>query len=323
MIKKSLLFSLLIMNSLTMMAQEQEKLSSNVSKDSILIGDQFEWTLPLTIDEGDEFYFEEVEDPVTQGVEVIKPYVVDTLSIKKGKVNLEWKMILTSFDSGSYYLPNLIALVSRKDGSVDTLLFDGPSIEVNTIPIDTATFQPYDLKGQIKYPVTFKEVATWVLIILLALGLVYIIIRYIKTRRENRTFFGKPVEKDPPHIVALRNLEKIRGQKLWQNDKQKQFYTAVTDTVRQYISDRYGISAMEQTSNEMFDELKGKEVDPELLKPVKELFATADFVKFAKHNASTQDNEDAIPIAVRFVNATFMQELEGDKAPTTEKEKEA
>lgn len=320
--KKSLLFLLLIIVSSAMAAQENGMLSSKISKDSILIGDQFEWTLPLSVAEGDEFYFEEVEDPVTQGVETIKPFVVDTLSIKKGKVDLEWKMVLTSFDSGSYYLPNMIALVSHKDGTVDTVFFDGPSIEVNTIPIDTATFQPYDIKGQIKYPATFKEIATWALIAILVAGLVYIIVRYIKTRRENRTFFGKPVEKDPPHIVALRNLEKIRGQKLWQNDKQKQFYTAVTDTVRQYIADRYEIPAMEQTSNEMFEELNEKDVSPELLKPVKDLFATADFVKFAKYTASAEDNEDAIPTAVRFVNATFVQELEADRESAKEKEKE-
>ena len=107
--------------------------------------------------------------------------------------------------------------------------------------------------------------------------------------------------------------EKIRGQKLWQNNRHKQFYTAVTDTLRKYISDRYHIAALEQTSNEMFEGLKDKEIDPNLLERLRELFTTADFVKFAKHTPSIGENEEAIPTAVRFVNATFLQEIEKEK----------
>ena len=52
---------------------------------------------------------------------------------------------------------------------------------------------------------------------------------------------------------------------------------------------------------------------------VKDLFTTADFVKFAKHNASDQENEEAIPTAVSFVNSTFMQQLEDEKSAEEEK----
>ena len=134
--------------------------------------------------------------------------------------------------------------------------------------------------------------------------------RWIRLRRQDRDFFGKPVVKDPPHIVALRSLEKTRAQKLWQNGKQKQFYTQVTDALRQYISGRYDISAMEQTSAEMFNDLKDKDIDPALTEKLQELFTTADFVKFAKHAATDEENENAIPTAIRFVNETYMQQIE-------------
>ena len=117
---------------------------------------------------------------------------------------------------------------------IDTLEYAGPTLAVNTIPIDTATFQPYDIKGQIRYPLTFKEVIPWVGLALLVAALIWLLVRWIRLRRQNRDFFGKPVVKDPPHIVALRSLEKTRSQKLWQTGKQKQFYTQVTDALRQY-----------------------------------------------------------------------------------------
>lgn len=308
-IKRLILFVMLVALPLCSFGQSTT-VESKLSRDTILIGDQIVWSMPLSLKEGEEFYFEQPEEPIAQGVETIEKLKVDTLSLKKGKLNIEGRIVLTSFDSGSYFLPPVLALISRSDGVVDTLFFDGPTLEVTTVPIDTTTFQPFDIKGQIKYPLTFKEVIPWVGLALLVAAIVYAIYRFIKNRRENRSFFGKPIVKDPPHIVALRELEKVRGQKLWQNNKQKQYYTALTDTLRQYISGRYDISAMEMPSKEMFAELDGKEIEPKLYEKVKDLFALADFVKFAKFTASTEENEDALPTAVRFVNETFMQVIE-------------
>ena len=286
---------------------------SVLSRDSILIGDQIEWRIPVRILEGEDYYIERPDDPVAPGVETIKGFHIDTLYFRRGRLEVEGRMTLTAFDSGSYFLPPVLVHIERADGSVDTLFYDGPVLDVNTIQIDTATFVPFDIKGQIKYPVTFSEIVLWGGVVLIAVALVLLIVLFVIRARKGRSIFGRTIVKDPPHIVALRSLEKIRGQKLWQNNRHKQFYTAVTDTLRKYISDRYHIAALEQTSNEMFEDLKDKEIDPYLMERLRELFTTADFVKFAKHTPSIGENEEAIPTAVRFVNATFLQEIEKEK----------
>ena len=291
----------------------QNTYKSKLSKDTILIGDRVELSMKLNLKESEECTFQEPADPITQGVETIQKIKIDTTLVHKGILDIEGKMILTSFDSGSYVLPPVVALVSRGNGNVDTLIFSGSVLEVKTIPIDTATFKPFDIKGQIKYPLTLKELLPWLGLMIIVIILTYILIRYIKYRKENKTFFGRPIVKDPPHIIALRELEKIRGQKLWQNNKQKYFYTLITDVLREYIASRYDIPAMEQTSNELFSALSDKNIQPKLYDELKNLFSTADYVKFAKHAASNDENEEAIPTAVRFVNATFMQELENKK----------
>ncbi len=290
-----------------------EELRSRLSRDSILIGDQVEWTFDLKLAPGESARVGLPGETPVPGVETLGALAVDTVAHKDGTMVLHGHMTITSFDSGSYALPPLFVLVARPDGTLDTLAYASPKLEVNTIPVDTATFEAYDIKGQIKYPLTFKEILPWIGLALLTAALVWLLVRWIRMRRQNRTLFGKPVVEDPPHITALRSLEKTRSQKLWQAGRQKQFYTQVTDALRQYIASRYDISALEQTSAEMFSDLKDKKIDPALLEKLQDLFTTADFVKFAKHTASDAENEEAIPTAVRFVNETYMQQMEEEE----------
>lgn len=287
--------------------------ATRLSRDTILIGDQIEWIIPLEMAPGEKYFLEDIADPPAPGVEIIKPLQLDTVSNGRKSVKVEGKVILTSFDSGSYYLPPLIAMIERKSGAVDTLYMEGPTLEVTTVPIDTATYVIKDLKGQIKYPLKFKELLPWIGLALLLALIVWALVRWITMSRANRTFLGKPIVKDPPHIVALRALDKIRKQKLWQNDKQKQFYTEVTDALRVYIADRYGIVALERPSREMLADLKKQDIEEALYGKMDELFTRADLVKFAKYLASAEENEDVIPDAVRFVNATYIKEIDEEK----------
>lgn len=305
----------LVLSSVSASAQIK---STVMSKDSILIGDQVLWSTRFELKETDSIaiypYAGVLErDTLASKVEVVADFKLDTVAIRKGIKELEAKVLLTSFDSGSYRLPLPLFIVNPDSTDTYAIIFDTPVLSVNTIQVDTTGFQPMDIKGQIKYPVTFKEVAPWVFLCLLVIALCYLLARYIHRRRANRDFFGRPIVKDPPHIVALRELDKIHSQKLWQNGKEKLFYTGITDTLREYIEERYGVNAMEMTSNEIMTGLQGKNIDEKLFRELDELFKTADLVKFAKYVPSNGENEEAIPSAVRFVNSTFMQELEGEK----------
>lgn len=292
--------------------------STAISKDSILIGDQVLWSTRFELAEKDSvevFPYAGVLERDTLGskVVVVADFKLDTVALKKGFKELEAKVLLTSFDSGSYKLPLPLFIVNPQSEDTYALIFDTPVLKVNTIQVDTTGFKPMDIKGQIKYPVTFKEVVPWVALGLFVIALCYLLYRYIEHRRQNRDFFGRPIVQDPPHIVALRELDKIHSQKLWQNGKEKLYYTGITDALREYINGRYCVNAMEMTSSEIMTNLSGKNIDEKLLRELDELFKTADLVKFAKYVPSNGENEEAIPSAVRFVNSTFMQELEGEK----------
>ncbi len=278
-------------------------------KDTLLIGKQATLRFKATVNQGDKYHFATPDNPIMQGVEMIGTPKTDTLNIKDGLVNLESRVMITSFDSGSYALPRFHALRIKADGSTDTLWYDGGNLEVTTIQIDTTSYKPFDVKDQMNYPFTVKEALPWAGIALVVIAVAYLIYRVIKNKLNNRDMFGRPVVVDPPHIVALRQLEKIRNEKLWVSN-QKQFYTELTDALREYIENRYGIQAMEQTSAEILEDLSGVNMEPKIYKELAELLNVSDLVKFAKYTALEQECESSVPAAVRFVNSTYLQEVE-------------
>ena len=301
-------------------AQEQEMLQipvpqwlevkkSALSKDSILVGEQVVWSTQMELPQNQELMFApyaSVVEAEKAPVDVIHDIVLDTLAIKNGNKLLEVKLLLTSFDSGYYKLPLMVALTPQGD----TIYLDSPFLDVTYSQVDTANFVMHPIKGQMKYPVTIEEILPWAALAVALAVLGYLLYRYIRRRKENRGLFGKPEPQDPPHIVALRELDRIRGEQLWQNGEEKLFYTGVTDALREYIEARYGVGAMEKTTSEIMGDLSDKKIEPRYYKELDELFKTADLVKFAKYVPQAAENEEVIPMAVRFVNAAFEQQLQ-------------
>ena len=188
--------------------------------------------------------------------------------------------------------------------------FNRQTIEVFTMPVDTATFVPHDLRAQAGYPVTVDEVMPWLLGFWLVALLVIGLISWILGRRHSA---DGPAFQEPAHITALRKLDKWRGDKFWAPDKQKQFYSGVTDALREYIVARYGVGAMEMTTAEIFDGLRGTDIPADLYQEMKDLFERADFVKFAKYIATPEDNATVLPQAVRFVTSTYQTQIEEEE----------
>lgn len=286
-----------------------------INRDTLLIGDQKTFTYKTSVPKGAKFVIH-TPDSASNGVEIVGKPKFDTLSSNGGVNQIQTTIVVTSFDSGSHFVPKMPALVLRSDGSTDTIWFGGERVEYTTIQIDTTSYKPYDVKGQVEYPITLAEVLMWSGGALLFAALIILIIRYLKRRRANRGFFEAQVADEPPYLRALRELENIKSQKLWQSGKEKQYYTHITDVLRGYIESRFNIPAMEYTSAEILRELSGRVTDEQALKVLRELLNVADLVKFAKYKATVEENEGAVPAAIKFVNGTY----EADKESNIEKE---
>ncbi|MGN0200166.1 MAG: hypothetical protein ACI4A2_02700 [Candidatus Cryptobacteroides sp.] len=277
-------------------------------RDSILIADQLEYGFELeNVDSGTSLAFPDFSALPQDTLALVKSWRVDTLSLnrKTGSMDIRACVTLAPFEEGSYELPEIYVLRRLADGQVDTLVFEPAGFEARTMPVDTATFVYHDIKGQMRYPVTFVETLPYLGGVLLLAAIVVLIVWLVKRHRARKAGM-EAEENESAYIVALRRLDKFRGDRYWAPDKQKQYYSGITDALKYYIEDRFAVDAPEMTTAELFDALKpSKEIDAELLSSTRELFELADFVKFAKHSASTEENAAALPLAIRFVMSTY------------------
>lgn len=296
-------------------------------RDSILIGDQLEYGFRMEgLEDGTILGYLPFKETSMDVVHDWKPEIVARRSQGQGLpdlIDVEASIGLAVFEEGQYKLPPIIVGRVFPSGQIDTVFFDPIMIEVKTLPIDMETFQAHPMKDLIETPFNWEEflyttkekwdefvaLLPWLLLAKWVIILVIVAI-CIKQLAERSTYSGRNVSREPAHIVALRKLDTYRSNALWVPEKQKDFYTGVTDALREYISRRYGISAMEMTSADLFDQMRNVEgITPEQMLQLKGLFETADFVKFAKFVASDEDNASAVPNAVRFVTETYQTEL--------------
>ena len=278
-------------------------------RDSVLVADQLRYGVVLKdVKENTSLALPEFKPEKDSPLEIVSSWQLDSTRVSRKKevparYDIKASIVLAAFWGGTYELPDIPVLVNG-----DTLVFHAAEpLEVTELPVDMETFQPNDIKPQVKFPYTFKEIFPWVLGVLLLAALIYLLVRWILSRRK------AVIEKEnaePAHIRALRKLDAYRSDKFWAPEKQKTFYSGVTDALRKYIAARYGVGAMEMTTAEIFDGLKGTDVPADLYEEMLDLFQRADFVKFAKFTASDEENAKVLPGAVRFVTTTYQAELD-------------
>ena len=293
-------------------------------RDSVLVMDQLSYGFELpAVPESVELGlpdFVTPGEPLTGTILSVTPWMVDTLRVIReakdapARYDLRIWFVLTPQDEGEYELPALS--VSRKgvNAGTDTLFFDPQALSVKTMPVDTATYVPHDIKDQARYPLTAREIVTAAAVIFYGAAILIAIWCLIRLYRGRNRDEARPDE--PAHITALRRLDRYRGKEFWVPEKQKAFYSGVTDALRGYMAGRYGIGAMEMTTAEIFDALKTTDAPKELCSEMQGLFERADFVKFAKYTASDAENATVLPQAVRFVTETYQTAVEEENSET-------
>lgn len=288
--------------------QAQVTVDAKLDSAAIFIGQQMGIQLEVSADKGKGVEmprFDSLQN-IVPGLEFVYSTPVDTEYVNEGKrMILRSKYYVTSFDTAIYLIPPFKVKVAGKTYESKDL-----AMKVFDFDIDTTNIEKiFPNKDVMDPPFEWAEwrVVIWLSIIavIIALILIYVAIRL----KDNKPIIRRIKLKKhvAPHKAAMQKIEHIKEEKLSQSEDSKEYYTQLTDTLRQYMKDRYGFNATEMTTFEIIQNLQ-KVNDPEAIEELRELFETADLVKFAKYNTMINENDRNLVSAIEYINSTKLEE---------------
>jgi len=289
-------------------ASGQVKVQSSLSAVEILIGQQVQLTVTATAGKDAEVEFPK-EAQMPAGIEFLGAIEMPTEKADDGMLRYQRGYVLTSFDDTLYYLPPFKVTVDGKEYAANKLALKVLNVDVDTTYVDEFQgprfFGPKTIQDN---PFDWADwrLAFWLSVLMLALLAIsyYLYLRL----RDNKPVIAKIriVKRILPHQKAMQAIEEIKAEHMVQAEDPKEYYTRLTDALRHYIEERYGFSAMEMTSAEIIERLMATD-DPKSLDELRQLFQTADLVKFAKYSTLINENDANLVNAVEFINQTKIE----------------
>lgn len=301
----------------------QVTVEQSIDSLQILIGEQTRLHLKVSMKDGQRAslpYYKN-KQMLVPGVEVLGQNDADTVKLDNGMVQVERTYTLTSFDEKVYAIPALTVKVSGKSYHGNVL-----ALKVISVPVDTAHAEKFYIGNDATdslwvhndvqdNPFLWSEWSGIFWFSMLAVVLILLLVYFVIRLRQNKPIIVKlrVVKRIPAHDKALNAIEAIKVNKHTDNQEGlKEYYTSLTDTLREYIVNRFGFNAMEMTSSEIIERLRNTG-DQKMIDELKELFQTADLVKFAKYETLINENDANLVNAVKFIDETKTDEVEKEE----------
>jgi hypothetical protein len=290
----------------------------------IYIGDQIKYTVTVEQPANLNLTLPVIKDSLMKNIEILSGPIFDTAQSGNGIIKITEKYLITSFDSGYYQVPPVYAELKNEEG-IKRFYSDYSQIEVMRVkiaPADT-TAKIYDIISPYRAPVTIGEIIPWVLAAALLAALIWYGLRLIKKFRKKKTGIEEVIIKDPAHIIAFRELEKLRDDQVWQKGDIKLYYTRLTEILRQYLENRYNVFSLELTTAETLDALvkTGFKKDASY-NQLRTILSGADLVKFAKYNPEPAENDVHFQNSWNFVQVTKAEVIAAEELHERNKEEE-
>lgn len=272
---------------------QELKVTASFDTSRIYIGDQIDFTISIDQPAETVATLPFFKDTLTKNIEILAGPVIDTTTNQGGRITIIEKYLITSFDSGYYQIPPVFAEVKDENG-LKRFYSDYSQLEVMRVriaPADT-TAKIYDIISPYRAPLTIGEIFPWLLLAALAGALIWAAIRYLPRLKKDKAGVVPIINPDPAHVIALRELEKLREEQLWQKGEVKSYYTKLTEILRQYLENRFSVFSLELTSYETLEALvrTGFKKDKSYEK-LKSVLYGADLVKFAKYDPDAVEND--------------------------------
>ena len=236
----------------------------------------------------------------------VRSSIPRTESASNPELLLREEHLLTSFTPGAVLIPSLPIAYELADGRRDLVFSPSLTIVVEDIPV-----QGNEEVSPIKdiYREGFKFWDSWPLIFITSAGLL-LLLGIAILRRSNGWRRTRPAEVLPPHQLAYRELDQLEQEQLWQQGELNPFYTRLSNCLRSYLSARFGIPALEQTTTETEASLSRQvQLTDQQRYDLSQLLRNSDLVKFADQELAEADHQRQLETVRTFVQRTEPQPI--------------
>jgi len=241
----------------------------------------------------------------------IVDYVTDPPRLAdSGRVVSRRSYVLEPFLSGEYEISPMTIIFWKKgdpDGKKHEIQTEKLTIQVTSLlPAKAAELEIRDIAGPVDIPAPrppwlYAAISAAVTVLASTAALVV----WRRRRRERIA----AVPRIPAHELAYDRLEKLLGEKLIESGRLKDFYRRISDILRHYIENRFGLCAPERTTEEFLQELRRNDVLPASHKDLlTEFLRHCDLVKFAELQPDEAEIQQTFDACKRFIMETASEE---------------
>tara|TARA_B110000003_G_C16560450_1_gene500195 strand:+ start:356 stop:1207 length:852 start_codon:yes stop_codon:yes gene_type:complete len=259
---------------------------ARLDTNSILIGEQINLRISNTIDKTKEWPI--FNNFIIDGIEIINTGELDTINNI-----ITQDIIITSWDSGSYYIP---AIKFAENIKTEGILLNVKGIILN------GDEELKDIKQPLTAPVAWGDVWPWILFLFFLFVITFLLKRYIFNKKDIQKV-KQPKVIIAADVIALKQLIELEDAKEWQKGNIKEYQSKISEIIRRYTENRFKFNALEIATDEIIIELKPK-INNDQLITITCLLERSDLAKFAKSKPDKDDNKESMQLAKHFISET-------------------
>lgn len=224
-----------------------------------------------------------------------------------GKILSRKTYELEPFLSGLYKIPAMKIRFGPKGEKNRTHELETEALEINVKSLLPAKLSELNIKD-ISAPEALPQRSYLFLYLAIAGGILLIlgltVPLYLRYRRRHQ----EQMKKVAAHELAFDEIERLIGEELIAKGLYKEFYQRISDILRRYIENRFGLHAPERTTEEFLAELRGHSAITLYRPMLEEFLAHCDLVKFAEHQPASAEIQKTFDACKNFIVATKVED---------------
>ena len=273
-------------------------ITTQVSQTAISIGDKIAYT--VTVHADPKFNLEFPNKGENLGGFAIKDFGETEPKKHKEEMVYRQRYTLVSYTIGSHTIPAPVVFYTNVEGRKLEIEGEALTVEVKSVlPDDEEPQDIKDIPGPVELPVNNTP-----LLIGAAAGILVIVggaAAFFWFRRRKKS--QEIIVRKPPHIIAYEQLESLIASGLIGAGRVEEYYVLLSNTVRTYLENRFGLRAPEMTTEEFLAAAaKDSVLNDEHKKMLSRFLTHCDLVKFARYGPDVAEMKSAYESAKQFVN---------------------